>query len=119
MSLTRVDWAWRLNEHSRIPKERRGGRQAAFEARSLSVVLQVALHELAVAFEVQQAVAAVVERNHGLLAPLLRLEREIDRAANRVARLRGGDQPFGLREDLARLERAELVHRARLDQPGV
>src|SRR2546428_13323408 len=84
-----------------------------------SVVLQVALHELAVAFEVQQAVAAVVEGNDGLLAPLLRLEREVDRAANRMARLRGRDQPFGLREDFARLERPELAHRARLDQPRV
>src|SRR2546425_13081205 len=80
---------------------------------------QVTLHELAVAFEVQQAVAAVVERDDGFLVPLLRLEREVDRTANRMARLRGGDQPFRLREDLARLERAELVHRARLDQPRV
>src|SRR5207244_13258704 len=87
------------------------------EADSRSVVLQVALHELAVAFEVQQAVAAVVERNDGLLVPLLRLEGEVDRASNRMARLRGGDQPFRLREDFASLEGAELVHRARLDQP--
>src|SRR2546427_10067749 len=82
-----------------------------------SVVLQVALHELAVAFEVQQAVAAVVEGNDGLLAPLLRLEREGDRAANRMARLRGRGQPFGLPEDFARLERPQPAHRARRDPP--
>src|SRR5881628_41609 len=89
------------------------------EADSRSVVLQVALNELAVAFEVQQAVAAVVERNDGLLVPLLRLEGEVDRASNRMARLRGVDQPFRLREDFASLEGADLVHRARLDQPRV
>src|SRR5712692_5389493 len=101
------------------PEKRRRWRQAACDALSLSVVLQVALHELAIAFEVQQAVAAVVERDDGFLVPLLRFEGEVDRAANRMARLRGRDQPFGLREDLARLERPELVHRARLDQSGV
>src|SRR5438128_10935668 len=84
-----------------------------------SVVLQVALHELSIAFEVQQAVAAVVEGNDGFLAPLLRLEREVDRAANRMARLRGADQPFGLREDFVCLDRPAPAYLQRLDQRRV
>src|SRR5436309_15375212 len=83
---------------------------------SRSVVSQGALHELSVAFEVQQAVAAVVERNHGLFVPYFRLEREIDRPANGVAGLRRGNQPLRPSEDLAGPEGVDLVHRARLDE---
>src|SRR5213593_2892264 len=86
------------------------------EALSFSIVSQGALHELSVAFEVQQAVAAVVERNHGLFAPFFRLEREIDRPANGVAGLRRGNQPLRPSEDLAGPEGVDLVHRARLDE---
>src|SRR5437870_13442264 len=89
------------------------------EALSFSIVLQGALHELPVAFEVQQAVAAVVERDCGRLVPLLRLEREVDRPADGVACLRRGNQPLRLGEDLARLEGADLIHRARLDEARV
>src|SRR6059036_104506 len=89
------------------------------EAVSFSIVLQGALHELSVAFEVQQAVAAVVERDRGRLVPLLRLEREVDRPADGVARLRGGNQALRLSEDLARLEGANLVDGPRFNEPRV
>src|SRR2546422_3280109 len=89
------------------------------EALSLPVVLQGALHELSVALEVQQAVAAVVERDRGRFVPRLRLEREVDHPANRVARLRGGNQSLRLGEDLAPLEAGDLIHRARLDEARV
>src|SRR3989442_3001805 len=89
------------------------------EALSFSVVLQGALHELSVAFEVQQAVAAVVERNGGRFVPRLRFEREVDPPAYGVARLRRGNKSLRLGEDLARLEGADLIHRARLDEARV
>src|SRR2546421_12753636 len=85
------------------------------EALSFSIVLQGALHELPVAFEVQQAVAAVVERDRGRLVPLLRLEGEVDRPADGVACLRRGNQALRLGEDLARLEGADPVDRPRVD----
>src|SRR2546428_13881614 len=81
---------------------------------SFPVVLQGTLHELSVALEVQQAVAAVVERDRGRFVPGLRLEREVDHPANRVARLRGGNQALRLGGDLARLEGGGPVHRAGL-----
>src|SRR2546425_8832444 len=87
------------------------------EALSFPVVLQGALHELSVAFEVQQAVAAVVERDRGRFVPRLRFEREVNRPANGAARLRRGNQTLRLSEDLARLEGADLIHRAGLDEP--
>src|SRR2546425_5876455 len=84
------------------------------EALSFPVVLQGALHELSVAFEVQQAVAAVVECDRGRFVPGLRLEGEVDRPPNGVARLWRGNQSLRLGEDLTRLEGADLIHRARL-----
>src|SRR5438093_11304959 len=89
------------------------------EALSLPVVLQGALHELSVAFEVQQAVAAVVERDCGRFVPSLRLEREVDRPADGVACLRRGNQSLRLGEDLARLEGADLVDGPRFDEARV
>src|SRR2546426_5169614 len=89
------------------------------EALSFSIVLQGALHELSVAFEVQQAVAAVVERDRGRLVPLLRLEGEVDGPADGVACLRRGNQALRLGEDLARLEGADLVDGPRFDEARV
>src|SRR5437867_7634923 len=106
-----------LKSNKATKRERGTGRPA--RGLSLSVALQGALHELSVAFEVQQAVAAVVERNHGLLVAVFRLEGEIDRSADRVARLRRGNQALRLCKDFPRLECAELVHRAGLDEPRV
>src|SRR2546428_13846909 len=79
------------------------------EALSFSVVLQGALHELSVAFEVQQAVAAVVERNRGRFVPRLRFEREVDHTADGMARLPHGNKSLRLGEDLARLVGADLI----------
>src|SRR5207247_8097780 len=75
--------------------------------------------ELPVAFEVQQAVAAVVERDRGRFIPGLRLEREVDRPADGVACLRRGDQALRLGEDLARLEGADLIDGPRFDEARV
>src|SRR5438093_13245345 len=88
------------------------------EALSFSIVLQGALHELSVAFEVQQAVAAVVERDRGRLVPFLRLEGEVDRAADGVACLRRGDQALRIGEDLALLEAAYLIDGPRSGEAG-
>src|SRR3989442_2579448 len=86
-------------------------RLKSFVANSrVPVVIQGALHELPVSFEVQQPVAAVVERDHRLLVPLFRFECKVDRAADRVARLRYGDEAFRLRNDLSRLVRAYLIY---------
>src|SRR3989442_14453449 len=102
-----------------MPKKRKIAPGGLPEALSLSVVLQGALHELSVAFEVQQAVAAVVERNRGRFVPRLRFEREVDHPAYGVARLRRGNKSLRLGEDLARLEGADLIHRASLDEARV
>src|SRR2546425_9074853 len=87
------------------------------EALSFPVVLQRALHELSVAFEVQQAVAAVVECDRGRFVSSFRLEGEVDRPPNGVARLRRGNESLRLGEDLTRLEGADLVDGPRFNEP--
>src|SRR3989304_102975 len=69
-------------------------------------VLQSAREVLRVALHVEQPVAAVVERDHALLALRLRLEREVDHRTDAVGVLRRRDEALRLREDLPRLERA-------------
>src|SRR5438876_11892958 len=84
--------------------------------RSVTVASQCTREILRVPFDVQQAVATVVEGDDRLLVLLLRLEGEVDRTADRVTRLRCRDEALGLREDFPRLERAQLVDRPRLDE---
>src|SRR5437660_6471752 len=84
--------------------------------RSVTVASQCAREILRVPFDVQQAVATVVEGDDSFLVLLLRFESEVDRTADRVTRLRCGDEAFRLREDLPGLERAQLVDRPGLDK---
>src|SRR2546428_14055131 len=74
------------------------------EALSFSVVLQGALHELRVAFGVQQAVAAVVERNGGRFVPGLRFERAANGPPYGLAVLRRRNWAPRVGRDSPRLE---------------
>src|SRR6266550_7969738 len=84
--------------------------------RSVTVASQCPREILRVPFDVRQAVATVVEGDDRLLVLLLRLQGEVDRTADRVARLRRRDQAFRFREDLPGLECAQLVDGPRLDE---
>src|SRR5207249_1123702 len=59
---------------------------------SVTVASQCTREILRVPFDVQQAVATVVEGDDRLLVLLLRLEGEVDRTADRVTRLRCRDE---------------------------
>ncbi len=65
------------------------------------------------------AVPAEVEQDHALLTGLARRHRLVDRALDRVARLRRRHDPLRLREQDRRLEDLVLRVRDRLHVPGV